>query len=164
MCETATVVFLFFVRIYKNVKFFFFFFRLLPTRGRYSTTVISILLGLLRLLPLLQPFPCFLSPNPSTFSLAFLFSFCLAPPSPSSFSPRSLLLSFLHVHTKVASHSEVCLPAFQFSQSLSRIRFFSCPFLSLPVPISPFSTLQLPFFPFIFQSLPPFPFHKAWLV
>ena len=78
--------------------------------------------------------------------------------------PRSLLFSFLRVHTNLASHSEVCLPALQFSQSLSCIRFLSCPFLSLPVPISPFSTLQLPFFPFVVQSLPPFPFHKAWLV
>ena len=88
---------------------------------------------------------------------------CLAPPSPSSFSPCSLL-SFLRVHTNVAVHSEVCLPALQFLQSLSRIRFLSCPFLSLPVPISPFSTLQLPFFPSVFPSLPPYLFHKAWLV
>ena len=72
-------------------------------------------------------------------------------------SPRSLLSSFLHVHTNIASHSKVCLPALQFLQSLSCIHFLSCPFLSLPVPISPFSTLQLPFFPFVFQSLPLFP-------
>ena len=96
--------------------------------------------------------------------LAFLFSFCLAPSSPSSSSPRSLLLSFLRVHTNAALHFQVCLPALQFSRSLSRIRFISCPFLSLPMPISPFSTLQLPFFPPVFPSLPLFPFHKAWLV
>ena len=33
------------------LNFFFFFFRLLPTRGRHSATVISISLGLLHLLP-----------------------------------------------------------------------------------------------------------------
>ena len=81
--------------------------------------------------------------------------------SPSSFSPRSLLLSSLCVHTNVALHSEDGLPALQFSQSLLRIRFLSCPFLSLPVPISPFLTLQLPFFPPVFPSLPPFSFHKT---
>ena len=96
--------------------------------------------------------------------LAFLFSFFLAPPSPSSFSPRSFLFSFLRVHTNSALHSKVCLPALQFLRSLSRIRFLSCPFLSLPVPISPFLTLQLSFFPPVFLSVPPFPFHKAWLV
>ena len=115
-------------------------------------------------LPRLQPYPCLFSPNPFTFSLAFLFSFCLALPSPSSFSPCSLFFSFLCVHTNVALHSAVCLRSLQFSQSLSRIRFLSCPFLSLPMPISPFSALQLPFFPPVFPSPPPFPFHKAWLV
>ena len=90
-------------------------------------------------------FPCLLSPNPSTFSLAFLFSFYLAPPSPSSFFSRGLLLFFSRVHISLALHPEVCPPAFRFSRSLSRIRFLSCPFLSLPVLISPFSTLQLPF-------------------
>ena len=91
----------------------FFFFLLLATRGRHSATVFSISLDLLRLLPWLQSFPCLLSPNPSTFSLAFLFFFCLTPSSPPSFFPRSLLLSFLRVHTSVALHSEVCLPALQ---------------------------------------------------
>ena len=43
---------------------------------------------------------------------------------PSSFFPRSLLLSSLRVHTSVALNSEVCLLASQFSQSLSRIRFY----------------------------------------
>ena len=82
-----------------------------------------------------------LAPTLSMSSLAKFFY--LAPPSPSSFFPRSLLLSFSRGHTSVALHSEVCLLSLQ---SLSRIRFLSCPFLSLPVAISPFSTLQLPFF------------------
>ena len=105
-----------------------------------------------------------------------VFSHQIHPPSPwpSSFPyawHRHLHHSFPHVVffspfyvSTPALHSEVCLPALQFSQSLSRIRFLSCPFLSLPMPISPFSTLQLPFFPSVFPSLPPFPFHKVWLV
>ena len=61
----------------------------------------------------------------STISLAFLFSFYLAPPSPSSFFPCSLL-SFSRIHTSVALHPEVFLPALRFWRSLSRIRFLSC--------------------------------------
>ena len=139
----------------KLVFFFFFFFRLLPIRDHHSAKGLSTSTGRLRLLRKLQPFPCLLLPTPSTFTLAFLFSFYLAPPSPSSFFPRSLFLSFSRGHTIVALHSEVCFLALSFSRSLSRIRFLSCPFLSLPVPISPFSTLQLPFYPPVFPSLPP---------
>ena len=119
------------VLILPNFVYLFsiFFFRLLPIRGRHSVKVFSTSLGRLHLLPWLQPFLCLLLPNPSTFSLAFLFSFCLAPPSPSSFFPRSLLLPFFTCHTSVALHSEVCLLALRFSQSLSRIRFLSCSFL-----------------------------------
>ena len=82
--------------------------------------------------------------NPSTFSLTFLFSFYLAPPSPSSFFPRSLLLYFSRVHTRVALHSEVCLLALRLTQSLSRIRFLSCPLLSLQVPIFNIATSIFP--------------------
>ena len=91
--------------------------------------------------PSLAPtlFPCLLSPNSFTF-LSFLFSFYLAPPSPSSFFPCGLLLSFSLVHTSVALHTEVCLLALQFSQSLSRICF-----LSFPVPISPFQLCNFHF-------------------
>ena len=76
--------------------------------------------------------------KPPTFSLAFLFSFYLVPPSPSSFFPRSLLLFFSRVHTSVALHFEVCLLA----------------------PISPFSTLQLPFSHLSFCNSHRFHFRK----
>ena len=51
----------------------------------------------------------------------------MSPSSPSSFFPRSLLLSLSCVHTSVALHSEVCLLALRFSPSLSRICFLFCP-------------------------------------
>ena len=132
----------------------FFFFWLLSTRGhraRQNSPFHSIY------------FVSFPSSNPF-----HVFSHQIYPPSPwpssfpsawhrhlhHPFSPRSLLLSFLRIHTNVALHFEVYFPALQFSQSLSRIRFLSCPFLSLLLPISLFSTLQLPFFPPVFPSLP----------
>ena len=110
--------------------------------------------------PSSNPFYVFPSTNPST---TFLFSFCLAPPSPSSFSPRSLLPSFYVSYQRSLAFRSLS-PSFAIFAVPLTYSFLILSFLSLPVPISPFSTLQFPFFPPVFPSLRPFPFYKAWLV
>ena len=92
-------------------------------RGRHSAKTFSMKLGQLRLPPLLQLFPCLLSPNPSTFSLAFLSFFYQVLPSLPFFSQRNLLLSSSRVHTNATLRPKVCLPALQFLPSLSHNRF-----------------------------------------